>query len=301
MSNICETIIKEDEKLKLLTSIDEINRNIYKYLVTHYKINGLEIIIKKNNTIEKIFESDTNLDHEYDMSIELLKSTKAKIHIKIFTDDKTVLDTLNENKDHIHIILEIFSQSLYNKLLEDSISQLRLIDSITGAYNRTFIDGYLQKILDLELRENKRVAFVKIGIDKFKAVIDEFDYSMGDKVLKTLSEVIKKRIRSSDIIIKIDSGEFLVVLLNINNLDSVTLIVEDLIEIFSKTSVTVNEEQGFILYKTICAGISIFPDNGETIDDIIKHSDIALYEARNLGRSKYFVYKDEEVNSIDLF
>jgi len=301
LSDICEKIIKEDEKLKLLTNIDEINRNIYKYLVSHYKINGLEIVVKKKDDIEKVFSSDTNLDHEYETSIELIKSTQAKIHFKIFTDDFEVLQNIEMNKDHIHIILEIFSQSLYNKLLEDSISKLTLIDSVTGAYKRTFIDNYLSKILDLEKRENKKVAFLKVGIDKFRAVIDEFDYATGDKVLKALADVIRERIRSSDILVKIDSGEFLVILLNVTNTDNAVNITEDLIETFAKTSVTVNEEEGFVLYKTISIGISIFPENGELIDDIIKHTDIALYEARNLGRSQYFIYKDEEVNSIDLF
>ena len=208
---------------------------------------------------------------------------------------------LNENEKHIHIILEIFSQSLYNKLLEKSISKLTLIDSVTGAYNRSFIDNYLQKILDLESRENKKVAFLKIGIDKFKAVIDEFDYGTGDKVLKSLADVIKQRTRSSDIIIKIDSGDFLVILLNVINCENTILIVKDLIENFGKTSVIVDEAKSSKLYKTICIGVSIFPDDSDTIDGMVKKSDIALYEARNLGRSQYFIYKDEDVNSIDLF
>ncbi len=302
MSNsICEKIIKEDEKLKLLNDIDEINRNIYKYLVSHYEIDGLEIVIRKKDSIETIFESETNLDHEYKLIINLLKSSEAKIVFTIYTDNKKTLDVLNENEKHIHIILEIFSQSLYNKLLEKSISKLTLIDSVTGAYNRSFIDNYLQKILDLESRENKKVAFLKIGIDKFKAVIDEFDYGTGDKVLKSLADVIKQRTRSSDIIIKIDSGDFLVILLNVINCENTILIVKDLIENFGKTSVIVDEAKSSKLYKTICIGVSIFPDDSDTIDGMVKKSDIALYEARNLGRSQYFIYKDEDVNSIDLF
>lgn len=53
--------------------------------------------------------------------------------------------------------------------------------------------------------------------------------------------------------------------------------------------------------KTICGGISIFPDNATTIEEIIKKSDIALYEARNRGRGKVFLFNDEETNKIDLF
>ncbi len=56
-----------------------------------------------------------------------------------------------------------------------------------------------------------------------------------------------------------------------------------------------------MLMKTICGGISIYPDNATTIEEIIKKSDIALYEAKNRGRGQVFLFNEEDTNKIDFF
>ena len=62
-----------------------------------------------------------------------------------------------------------------------------------------------------------------------------------------------------------------------------------------------NEQTNQTLMKTICCGICIYPDNASTLDEVIKKSDVALYEARNRGRSQYYLYDEDETNKIDFF
>jgi diguanylate cyclase (GGDEF)-like protein len=93
----------------------------------------------------------------------------------------------------------------------------------------------------------------------------------------------------------------LVILLNIVNEENAILIGQKLINNFSKKEVITNEQTKQTLKKTICSGISIYPDNATTLDEIIKKSDIALYEARNRGRSQVFIFKEEDMNTIDFF
>ena len=89
--------------------------------------------------------------------------------------------------------------------------------------------------------------------------------------------------------------------MNVINSDNAMMISEKIIKNFSEQKVVVNEQTKQALMKTICSGISIFPDDASNIDDIIRKSDIALYEARNLGRSKSFKFTEEETNTIDFF
>ena len=96
--------------------------------------------------------------------------------------------------------LQVFSQSLYSKYIEKAINNLTLIDPITGSYNRNYLNNYVRNLLSLSTREEKKIAFVKIGIDQFKAVIDEFDYEMGDKVLKALADSLKNSLIISTVI-----------------------------------------------------------------------------------------------------
>ena len=176
-----------------------------------------------------------------------------------------------------------------------------MVDHLTGSYNRSYLDNYAHNLLSTSNREQKKIAFVKVGIDQFKAVIDEFDYEVGDKVLKSLANTLKATIRDSDLVVKISNDEFLVILLNIINESNAIIISEKLIDNFSKEKIIVNNETKQALMKTICSGISIYPDNATSIEEIIKKSDIALYEAKNRGRSQVYLFSEDDTNKIDFF
>ena len=201
----------------------------------------------------------------------------------------------------INMALQIFSQSLFNKYMEKILKETSLVDHLTGSYNRSYLDNYAHNLLSISNREQKKIAFVKVGIDQFKAVIDEFNYEVGDKVLKSLANTLKATIRDSDLVVKISNDEFLVILLNIINESNAIIISEKLIDNFSKEKIIVNNETKQALMKTICSGISIYPDNATSIEEIIKKSDIALYEAKNRGRSQVYLFNEDDTNKIDFF
>lgn len=300
MSQICEAIAKQNENLKLVKTLEEIYQEILDYLKHEYHVNDIEITLIdiKNNSEEILYKSAGILKEEENTVFELIQSEQTKIKVIIATEDT---EFMNKNKFIMNLALQAFSQTLYNKLLKDTLKDLTLIDNVTGLYNRHYLDNYANKILSLSNREQKKIAFLKIGIDQFKAVIDEFDYSVGDRVLKVLADTLKETVRTSDIVVKIDADEFLVILMNVINTDNAIMISDKIINNFSKEKVVVNDETKQALMKTICSGISIFPDDASNIDDIIRKSDIALYEARNLGRSKSFKFSEEDTNTIDFF
>ena len=300
MNLSCETIIRENEKLKL-TDLEKSCLNIFDYLKLHHHINFLTIDIKKNDSLVNIFTHD---DGNFDYFINTLsfqQNINTDIIFKFLSKDVEDYEKIKNDLPNIHMSLQIFSQSLYNKFMEKALNEISLIDHVTGSYNRSYLDNYVENLLSLSNREQKKIAFIKVGIDQFKAVIDEFDYEIGDKVLKSLACSLKNSIRESDIVVKISSDEFLVILLNIINESNAIIISEKLINNFSKEKVVVNETTNQTLMKTICSGISIYPDNATNIDEIIKKSDIALYEARNRGRNQIYLFNEEDTNKIDFF
>lgn len=300
MNLSCETIISENEKLKL-TDLEKSCLNIYDYLKLHHHINYLTIDIKKDNHKENLFEHNDG-DFDYFINTSTFKqNANTDVVFNFLSKDKEEFEKIKNDLTSIKMSLQIFSQSLFNKYMEKTINEMSLIDHITGSYNRHYLDNYASNLLSLSNREQKKIAFVKIGIDQFKAVIDEFDYEIGDRVLKALAKTLKDSVRESDIVIKISNDEFLVILLNIINESNAIIISEKLINNFSKEKVVVNEETKQSLMKTICSGISIYPDNATNIDEIIKKSDIALYEARNRGRSQVYLFSEEDTNKIDFF
>ncbi|QKF67060.1 diguanylate cyclase [Arcobacter venerupis] len=300
MNFSCETIINENEKLKL-TDLDKSCLNIFEYLKLHHNINFLQIDIKKNDNIQNLFLYAQKDENYLVNTLEFKQNCNTTIIFHFLSQNQINFELVKTHLDNIQMSLLIFSQSLFNKFMERALNEMSLIDHLTGSYNRCYLDNYAGNLLSISNREQKKIAFIKIGIDQFKAVIDEFDYEVGDKVLKALAATLKDSIRESDLVIKISDDEFLVILQNIINENNAILISEKLINNFSKTEVLINEQTRQILMKTICGGISIYPDNATTIDEIIKKSDIALYEARNRGRSQVFMFSEEDTNKIDFF
>lgn len=300
MNLSCETIIRENEKLKL-SDLEKSCLNIYDYLKLHHHVEHLTIDIKKNDLIENLFTQEYG-DFDYLINtLSFKQNINTDIAFHFLSKDKKDFEMIKKDLPRIEMSLQIFSQSLFNKYMERELNKISLIDQVTGSYNRSYLDNYAQTLLSLSNREQKKIAFIKIRIDQFKAVIDEFDYEIGDKVLKALAKTLKESVRESDIVIKISNDEFLVILLNIINENNATIISQKLISNFSKEKVLVNEETKQYLMKTICSGISIYPDNATSIDEIIKKSDIALYEARNRGRNQVYLFSENDTNKIDFF
>jgi two-component system, cell cycle response regulator len=300
MNLSCEKIILENEKLKL-TDLEKSCLNIYEYLKLHHHINFLSIDIKKNDLLENIF-THNNGDLKYlTNTLSFKENSTTDIIFNFLSENEENFEIIKNDLKTIKMSLQIFSQSLFNKYMERILKEISLVDHLTGSYNRSYLDNYAHNLLSISNREQKKIAFIKVGIDQFKAVIDEFDYEVGDKVLKSLANSLKESIRDSDLVVKISNDEFLVILLNIINESNAIIISEKLIDNFSKEKIIVNNETKQALMKTICSGISIYPDNATSIEEIIKKSDIALYEAKNRGRSQVYLFSEDDTNKIDFF
>ena len=300
MNLSCEKIILENEKLKL-TDLEKSCLNIYEYLKLHHHVNFLSIDIKKNDLLENIFSHDNGPLNYLINTLSFKENASTDIIFSFLSKDKENFEIIKNDLKTIKMSLQIFSQSLFNKYMERILKEISLVDHLTGSYNRSYLDNYAHNLLSISNREQKKIAFIKVGIDQFKAVIDEFDYEVGDKVLKSLANSLKESIRDSDLVVKISNDEFLVILLNIINESNAIIISEKLIDNFSKEKIIVNNETKQALMKTICSGISIYPDNATSIEEIIKKSDIALYEAKNRGRSQVYLFNEDDTNKIDFF
>ena len=300
MNLSCEKIILENEKLKL-TDLEKSCLNIYEYLKLHHHVDFLSIDIKKNDLLENIFSHDNGLLNYLINTLSFKENASTDIIFSFLSKDKENFEVIKNDLKTIKMSLQIFSQSLFNKYMEKILKEISLVDHLTGSYNRSYLDNYAHNLLSISNREQKKIAFIKVGIDQFKAVIDEFDYEVGDKVLKSLANSLKESIRDSDLVVKISNDEFLVILLNIINESNAIIISEKLIDNFSKEKIIVNNETKQALMKTICSGISIYPDNATSIEEIIKKSDIALYEAKNRGRSQVYLFNEDDTNKIDFF
>ncbi len=157
-----------------------------------------------------------------------------------------------------------------------------LSDPLTGLHNRRYLSEYAEKIVAGILRRGKTVGLVMCDLDYFKQVNDTHGHTAGDVVLRETANAIKQSVREADIVIRFGGEEFLVLLLDVR--EGETIKVAEKIRL-AVEQLKVKIPEG-VIQKTISSGISEFPTDATTYWSCIKFSDVALYRAKEEGRNR---------------
>ena len=297
--------LKFYDELRELKEVKLIYEKLQKWVEETFNIKSLKITIYSESEHVKEIAYQNSPDEVYENS-SLIKQYKVSMNANltitfslVCTDEKQLQEL--SNKDGLlntlfYMIAPFISSVSYQEL----VKELTFKDSLTSVYNRKFLVEHLNKLLPLAKRENKNISFLMVGIDHFKAVIDEFDYDIGDRVLINLAEILQKNVRESDLVVRLDSDEFLIALVGITKQEDAMYVAQKLIDAFAACEVQVSQE-GHVLKKTICVGVTHRDEETKTVDDILRNADISLYEARNLGRSKIKEFFPNNVDCVDLF
>jgi diguanylate cyclase (GGDEF)-like protein len=176
------------------------------------------------------------------------------------------------------------------ELLEDNneLARMALTDSLTGLSNRTHMNQILRQEYARFERHDQRFGIIMLDIDHFKNVNDSFGHDAGDKVLKKLAQIIASAIRTSDFVARWGGEEFLICCTTIEETDLLP-IAETIRKLVASSDF---EKVKQITTSLGCAAIV----KGESISDLIKRSDIALYEAKNNGRNQSIVSEFTDIS-----
>lgn len=160
-----------------------------------------------------------------------------------------------------------------------------IVDSLTGLYNRTFLEE-LRQILNIQ-----DYVVVLVDIDFFKKINDTYGHDTGDKVLKTVSNIFREKFRKEDIVIRYGGEEFLILLKKSRRRPEELLnAIERLRKHIEEHKIKISETD--YLKVTISAGVNLSTDKMKDIDEAIKKADIALYRAKTRGRNRIEIYDE---------
>lgn len=162
------------------------------------------------------------------------------------------------------------------KVVEQLLAEQAIRDALTGLYNRRFFDERIDIELARARRNGQAVAFLMCDLDHFKSINDNQGHQVGDDVLKAVAKVIMAATRGSDLIVRWGGDEIVVVLSETNEAGG--RIVADRI----RRSVCRLSEARDIQFD-ISIGIAVFPTHGESVSQIIRLADRALYIAKKSG------------------
>ncbi|HNT04426.1 MAG TPA: diguanylate cyclase [Bacillota bacterium] len=209
--------------------------------------------------------------------------------IQIQSDMKNYFndDLIAEIKVYIDNITPVIS----NIRLLESLNNMASIDTLTKAYNRRYLEKYLEEQIKISKENNLHLSIIMIDIDFFKIFNDTYGHDAGDYVLMYFADTLKFNVREADVVSRYGGEEFIVVLPRTNHRGAYR-VAEKLrkkVEEMSLTAIS-NENPPKI---TCSLGISVYPLHGNNIDMLIHSADKALYKAKNSGRNRTCISGDD--------
>ena len=214
------------------------------------------------------------------------------------------ISSLSENGKITHLILEINDitehENNQSKLIEEievlkedfikfkesqkETRKLANYDILTGLYNRYAFMQRVNSLIDGKDIPNSRFALLFMDIDNFKQINDTYGHLYGDILLKQVANRLKKTSRTSDIICRLGGDEFVIVLNGTFEKDSISMVLEKIIYTLKEPF---NIEDSIISITT-SIGIAIYPDDSDTLENLLQLADTAMYKAKQNGKNNFY-------------
>ncbi len=199
--------------------------------------------------------------------------------------------TITQVKDDFggeHKYAGVFSDISERKESEEQIRALAYYDALTGLPNRRLFQDRLGLALPQMRRHKQKLAVMFIDLDLFKRINDTLGHDVGDGVLCEMAERLKECVREGDTVSRMGGDEFTILQPDIKDAANAVQLATRIITSLRKPFTTGGHE----LMVTSSIGIALYPNDGETADDLTKNADTAMYRAKDLGRNNYQLYTD---------
>ncbi len=219
--------------------------------------------------------------------IECTKSDGEPIYAKF---EIKPIRSKNDTFDNYFVTIDDIT---INKQRELHLSRIAHFDHLTGLVNRIMFLDRMAKFLSAAKRHKLHAVIFFIDLDKFKLVNDTLGHDAGDDVLKETAKRLLSVTRKEDVVARFSGDEFAILLLNEKSHEqaifSASMIAKKIIHCLEQVF-HVNRREVFV---GSSIGISFFPEDGVSSEQLLKNADFAMYEAKNKGRNNYQFYKKE--------
>lgn len=183
---------------------------------------------------------------------------------------------------YVSVYLREAGPVLEAKRLMEHLRENALRDAMTGLHNRRFLEEYVTALVSGSQRRKKPFSVLMLDLDFFKQVNDTHGHEAGDKVIKTLADILLRNVRTSDMAVRYGGEEFLLVLVDTPS-DAALGVAEKIRKEVEGTKIPL---QSGMLQKTISIGVAEFPKDSDTFWQVVKFADVALYKAKSSGRNR---------------
>ncbi len=196
------------------------------------------------------------------------------------------IDTVQDADEEISHYLLLMRDITQLKRSQEHLVYYATHDQLTGLPNRDLFRTHLEAAIERVQRTNKTGAVFFLDLDNFKVINDTLGHAAGDALLLEIAARLKNTFRKSELISRIGGDEFTLVLESLESTEEAQLVAERLLQEFEKPFTLEGQE-----FEVTCSmGISLFPDDGQTSESLVKQADTAMYSAKEDGKNTYRFY-----------
>lgn len=258
-----------------------------------YKIMHLEKDKVINRTINSIFPetfSDRNILKRLeagniirDMESRILTDGKSELFLSISASP--VIDKYRQKLGYVIIIRDISER----KQSEKQLQYMATHDALTNLPNRMVLNDRLRNTISRARRYHQLVGILMIDVDRFKEINDSYGHDYGDRFLVAVAKKLSECVRECDTVSRLGGDEFVVLLTDIKSKADIEKVIKRIRSSFSNPILIGKSE----IMINLSIGVSIYPDDADNIEELLKLSDLALYRVKASGRNNFLFYSPE--------
>jgi diguanylate cyclase (GGDEF)-like protein/PAS domain S-box-containing protein len=211
---------------------------------------------------------------------------------EVYPEWLSITRTRDEAQGATHYVA-IFSDITEQKAVQEKIEYMAHYDHLTGLPNRLLLKDRFERALAYAQRQNEQVAFLFMDLDNFKYINDVFGHATGDRVLCMVTRRLQDWLRVTDVLSRHGGDEFVALLTGIKDTGAVALAAEKIVHLLREPF----DVDGKPFHVAASVGISMYPQDGQDFDSLLRQADMAMYHAKSAGRNAFYFYT-ESMNAL---
>ena len=212
----------------------------------------------------------------------------ARKNGEVFWNDLRIDPVTNIDGEVTHFVA-VINDITEARYYERRLHHLAHHDPLTGLANRTLLQDQLKQAIDHALEYGVLGALAFLDLDNFKHINDNFGHDAGDAVLREIAQRLRENVREEDTIARMGGDEFVLVICNPASHERIA----ELIERIRRSVMAKVEVKGRDILPGTSIGVSIFPDDGDSPEKIMRAADAAMYHAKTLGKNNFQFYSTD--------
>lgn len=242
-----------------------------------------------NQRHKQIFQLDIENEQLIDkLHAEIIKKELAEK--KLIMNQEVLKETVEMRTEELNNINKVLVNEINERRrIESNFEHMAHHDALTNLPNRLLLDARLKHAIKRANRRNLHVAVIFIDLDNFKTVNDSLGHDIGDELLVAVSHRLTNCVRDEDTVARLGGDEFIIIIEQVNDIGDLDLLLKKIMRVSTET-ISINDHE---LNTSVSIGVSIYPDDGKTSEQLMRNADAAMYHVKKNGRNKYHFYTRE--------